>query len=153
MGNAQQIDNGTLERTMKTIAATQGRNYVVMSVKDNLMQLSRQALLKSFPSTAFKKVAHVQMGEPPAEFKKKAVEVALKNKQEASDKAFQLKKQQEKAQKLAEKKRKDLEKAKKKAEEERQRKVEAAKKQAEILKKAAEKEKAKKEGKELPAEE
>merc|ERR1712066_792703 len=82
------IDKGHLLRRMRAVAAMQRRNYVLMDVRNNLIADSREELLKTFSSNAFKKIAHVQLGDGNAEFKKKALEVALKNKQEASDKAF-----------------------------------------------------------------
>merc|ERR1712087_244526 len=97
----------------------------MMEVKGNLLKESREALLAKFPSDTFKKVAHVQLGEPGLEFKKRTHEVTLKNKWQQ---------EQKKREKDAEKRRKDVEKAKKKA------LKEAAKKQKE-LKKAAEAEK------------
>merc|ERR1712194_400161 len=121
--NCPEIDNGVVNRMIKTFAPMQGRNYVVMEVKGNLIGEDREALLKQFPGSAFRKVAHVQIGEPNAEFKKKTQDVTLQRKQAASDADFRRKQANEKAKKLAEKKRKEAEKARKKAEKERAKKA------------------------------
>merc|ERR1712113_1349499 len=91
-----QIDNGTLNRMIDTFAALQGRNYVVMHVKDNLIKEEREKLLAKFPSKSFKKVAQVQLGEPYLEFRKKTQEAVLKAKQAASDAEFRRKQVEEK---------------------------------------------------------
>merc|ERR1712087_633584 len=114
----------------------------MMEVKGNLLKESREALLAKFPSDTFKKVAHVQLGEPGLEFKKRTHEVTLKAKQEQSDKDFKWKKEQEKREKEVEKRRKTQEKAKKKAAKEAKKKQEELKKAAEAEKKEAEKKKA-----------
>merc|ERR1711920_1201904 len=100
------------------IAPLQGRNYVVMEVKGNLVKDERRPLLDRFTASTFKKIAHVVVGEPPVEFKKYSQKLMLQQKQEASDKQFAAKKLEEKRKKLVEKKQKELDKLKKKAEKE-----------------------------------
>merc|ERR1712217_280492 len=129
------IDKGHLLRRMRAVAAMQRRNYVLMDVRDNLIAESREELLKPFSSDAFKKIAHVQLGEGNAEFKKKALEVALQKKQDASDKAFRAEKVAEKRAKLAETRKKEVEKAKKKQEKERTKKIAEGKKKVEAARK------------------
>merc|ERR1712217_929723 len=136
------IDNGSLGAMIKSLAPIQPRNYIMMEVKGNLLKESREALLQKFPSDTFKKVAHVNLGEPGLEFKKRTQEVTLKAKQEQSDKDFKWQKAQEKREKEAEKKRKAAEKAKKKAAKEAKKKQEELKKVAEAEKKEADKKKA-----------
>merc|ERR1711920_1114527 len=142
------IDNGSIGAMIKSLAPIQPRNYIMMEVKGNLLSDSRAALLQKFPSDTFKKVAHVQLGEPSLEFKKKTQEVTLKAKQEQSDKEFKWKKEQEKREKEAEKKRKAVEKAKNKAMKEAAKKQKELKKAAEAEKKEAEKKKAEEGGEE-----
>merc|ERR1712151_891030 len=98
---------GSVDAMIKSIAPIQPRNYIMMEVKGNLLQESREATLKNFPSDTFKKVAHVQLGEPGLEFKKRTHEVTLKAKQEQSDKDFKWQQEQKKREKEAEKRRKD----------------------------------------------
>merc|ERR1712203_523382 len=140
--------DGTIQKTMKKFATKQDRNYVIMDVRGNLIKEEREEFLKSFPSEKFRKVAHVQIGEPDSEFKKHTLEVTLKKKQAASDAAFKTKQTAEKIKREAEKKKKAAEKAKKKAEKEK----EAAKKKAEDAKKEGDS-KEKEEEKEEPEEE
>merc|ERR1712060_325329 len=138
------LGNGSVDAMIKSIAPVQPRNYIMMEVKGNLLKDSREALLQKFPSDTFKKVAHVQLGEPGLEFKKRTQEVTLKGKQEQSDKDFKWQKAQEKREKEAEKKRKAVEKAKKKAMKEAAKKQKELKKAAEAEKKEAEKKEAEK---------
>merc|ERR1712203_804189 len=143
-----QIDNGTLNKMIETFAVLQGRNYVVMHVKDNLIKDERAKLLAKFPSKSFKKVAHVQLGEPPAEFKQKTHEVMLKAKQTASDVEFTRKQAEEKRKKLAEKKRKEVERAQKKALKAKEKQAKELKKKQDAEKKEAAKKKAAEDGNE-----
>merc|ERR1712217_659275 len=127
------VDDGSVAKAIKSIAPIQNRNYVVMELKGNLIKEERETLIKKFSPALFKRVAQVVVGEPTLEFKKKVHEITLQQKQEASDKEFKVKQDQEKLKHKAEKDRKIAEKAaKKKAAEE--------KKAAEAAKKAAEKE-------------
>eukprot|EP00444_Apocalathium_aciculiferum_P005405 CAMPEP_0183413718 /NCGR_PEP_ID=MMETSP0370-20130417/21890_1 /TAXON_ID=268820 /ORGANISM="Peridinium aciculiferum, Strain PAER-2" /LENGTH=1097 /DNA_ID=CAMNT_0025596963 /DNA_START=30 /DNA_END=3319 /DNA_ORIENTATION=- len=137
-----ELDDSSVRRAVYSIAPLQARNYVVMEVKSNLIEDERKEILNRFSTGTFKKTALVTMGEPTADFKKRTTELVLKQKQEASDKTFELqqleaqrKKQMEKKVKEMENMRKALEKAKKKAE--KQAEKEANKKAAEE-KKAAE---------------
>merc|ERR1711972_765562 len=132
------IDNGAVDRMIKACAGTQARNYVVMEVRSNLIADQREALLKKFPSHLFRRVAHVQLGDPDADFKKKTQLVMLDRKQAASDIEFKKKQAEEKRKRLTEKKRKEAERAKKKAEKERAKKAKELKKKQEAEKKAAE---------------
>merc|ERR1712217_80126 len=146
------IDNGAVDRMIKACAGMQSRNYVVMEVKGNLVAEQREAVLKKFPSHAFRRVAHVQLGEPDEDFKKKTQQVTLERKQAASDIEFKKKLAEEKRKRQAEKKRKENERAKAKAEKERAKKMKELKKKQEAEKKAAEKKKLEAEGKEVPEE-
>merc|ERR1712226_514939 len=110
-------------------------------------------LVKRFDRPHFKKVATVLVGEPDAAFKKRTHELLTQDKQEASDKAFQAQKLEEKRKKQFEKRQKELAKAKKKAEKAKLKAQAEQKKKLEEIKKKAAAEKAKAEGKEEPEEE
>merc|ERR1711972_472496 len=110
-----------------------------MEVKSNLVKDERAALLNRFPSDTFKKIAHVQLGEPDKAFKAKTHEVTLAQKQKASDVEFRKKQAEEKRKKAAEKKAKEVEKARAKAEKEKAKKAAALEKAKEKARKAAEK--------------
>merc|ERR1712232_260044 len=128
------LDDGTVIRFIKDFAVMQGRNYVVMEVRGNLIAEEREKVLKKFPASCFRKMALVQIGDPDAAFKKKTREVILQRKQEKSDKDFRTGIENEK----------------------RKRETARKKRQTEILRKRGEKEakkKAEAEGKEPPAEE
>merc|ERR1712151_1059136 len=117
------IDSGGLERMMKTFASMQGRNYVIMEVRNNLIEQERTNLLNQFPSSMFRKVAHVQIGEEASpEFKKKTQDVMLHRKQEIENATHQLKLASEKKQKKSEYNKKVAERAKAKPEKERKKK-------------------------------
>eukprot|EP00933_Yihiella_yeosuensis_P033903 TRINITY_DN274_c2_g1_i1.p1 TRINITY_DN274_c2_g1~~TRINITY_DN274_c2_g1_i1.p1 ORF type:complete len:838 (-),score=324.38 TRINITY_DN274_c2_g1_i1:132-2645(-) len=157
------MEDMSLRRVIKTVASITPRNYVVMEVKSNLVEAERSELLKRFSSTKFKKVAHVVMGEPKDDYKKKVQAKVLAEKQEKTTREWKTKKnmkEQKKAQlaraKEMEKKRKETEEArkkvlaearakreeelKKKAEDSDEKVAEAAKKELEKMEEAAKKE-------------
>merc|ERR1712060_575542 len=126
------MDDGSVSRILKQVAPVQMRNYVIMELKGSLMKEERREMLARFNRPMFRRVAHVIVGEPTLEFKKRSQEMALKQKQEASDNEFRLKKAQEKQARIFEKRKRELERARKKqeksrkkAEEEREKKLEA----------------------------
>jgi len=146
-----EMDNYSIRTLINSIAAVVPRNYVIMEVKSNLVEAERKQVLQRFSTSHFRKVAHVVMGEPSAEYKKLELEHLLKEKQEKSDVAWKAK-QAEKARKkqiadrqkqMAEAKKKFEEERKKKAEEEKKKKAEEA---GEGDKKDGEKDEEKKEG-------
>jgi len=149
-----ELDDDSIRKAVLAVAPLQGRNYVVMEVKGNLMKDDRKALLDKFSTSAFKKVAGVAVGEPTVEFKKYSQQLMLQQKQEVSDKQFNAKKLEEKRKKILAKKQKDQEKAKKKAEFEKKKKeFEAKKKAAEEKEEKFEEEEPKEEEEEPEAEE
>merc|ERR1711948_203676 len=79
------IDQGGIERMIKTFAPMQGRNYVVMEVRNNLIEQDRVNLLKKFPSDMFRKIAQVQIGDASTDFKQKTRDLMLARKQEIED--------------------------------------------------------------------
>eukprot|EP00404_Azadinium_spinosum_P025042 CAMPEP_0180609066 /NCGR_PEP_ID=MMETSP1037_2-20121125/28564_1 /TAXON_ID=632150 /ORGANISM="Azadinium spinosum, Strain 3D9" /LENGTH=905 /DNA_ID=CAMNT_0022628445 /DNA_START=58 /DNA_END=2771 /DNA_ORIENTATION=- len=74
------MDDMSVRRIISAIAPAFHRNYVVMEVKGNLLAEERKEVLARFAGPDFKKVAHVTMGEPPAEFKSYVQELLLKDK-------------------------------------------------------------------------
>merc|ERR1712060_226979 len=108
------LDDGVgVRRILHAVASVQQRNFVIMEVKGNLIKEERQEMLSIFSGSRFKKSATIVAGEPNLEFKRKIQEVVLKQKQDAADKEFEVKKAEAARQKLFEQKRKELERAKK----------------------------------------
>merc|ERR1712039_514856 len=113
------FDDGSVSRLIKTVAPLQ---------KNNLLEEQRKALLNKFPSSSFKKVAQVTLGDPDADYIAKTHEELLRVKQKNADKVFHQEQVEKKRQKLAEKRKKDAEKAaKKRAKEVEKKKIEAEK--------------------------
>merc|ERR1711879_552357 len=70
---------------LKEVVPTMHRNFVVVDVKGNLLADERKAAVARYADADFKKVAHVLMGEPPADFKTYVQGFMLKDKQEKAD--------------------------------------------------------------------
>lgn len=151
--NCGPLDDGTVIRYIKDFAVMQGRNYVVMEVRGNLIAEEREKLLKKFSASCFRKMALVQIGDPDAAFKKKTREVMLQKKQEKSDKDFRTGIENEKRKREAARKKRQTEILRKRSEKEAKKKLKEARKKAEATKREAAKKKAEAEGKEPPAEE
>merc|ERR1711957_60752 len=66
------MDDLSVQRVLKSVLATQPRNYVLMEVKANLLAADRADSLKRFPRS-YTKVAHVVIGDPPADFREEMV--------------------------------------------------------------------------------
>jgi hypothetical protein len=64
-----------------------------MDVKENLLKADRKANLQRFCNPMYKKVAHVVVGEPNAEYKKRVHSRILKEKKETVEAAWKEKKQ------------------------------------------------------------
>merc|ERR1712187_611921 len=111
----QSIDDGSVGRVIRSIAPVQNRSYIYVEIKSNLIKEDRKALLTKFPSAMFKKVALVSVGEPSLEFRKKVQEINLQEKQEASDRDFRVKLEEEKKKRAREKHEREVERAKKAA--------------------------------------
>merc|ERR1712187_348375 len=94
------LDDFSAGRLAKTVASLVPRHYVVMEVKNNLVEADRIATAKKFPSKHFKKVARVVMGEPSADFKEMVKDKLLKKKQEKLDAAFKVKKAEKEKKKI-----------------------------------------------------
>eukprot|EP00439_Symbiodinium_sp_Y106_P082149 s312_g21.t1 len=123
------LDDMSTQKVVSMLAPMQPRNYVVMEVKSNLIkeemgamhkfppcpQQERAQVLKRFPSTHFKKVAYVVMGEPGQDYKARVRNKILKIKQDKADSTWRIKKAQQEQKKRMIQRQKDLE-AKKEAE-------------------------------------
>jgi len=114
------LDDYGIQKVIAMVAPMLPRNYVIMEVKNNLLEKSRKRLLDRFSSHEFRRVAHVAVGEPPADFKASVLDRTLKEKQANEEAAAKRRKAEAAKKKLAEE-------AKKKREAD-QKKKEAAKK-------------------------
>merc|ERR1711979_28937 len=128
MGGIPEMDDYSVRRLVNSIAAVVPRNYVIMEVKSNLVEAERKEILQRFSAPHFRKVAHVVMGEPSAEYKKLEQEKMLKEKQDKSDKAWHAKKAEKDRKKQIAERQKQLAEAKKKFEEDKKKKAEEEKK-------------------------
>eukprot|EP00931_Biecheleriopsis_adriatica_P077426 TRINITY_DN50_c0_g1_i2.p1 TRINITY_DN50_c0_g1~~TRINITY_DN50_c0_g1_i2.p1 ORF type:complete len:847 (-),score=293.16 TRINITY_DN50_c0_g1_i2:58-2529(-) len=122
------MDDMSLQRAVNSLAPIAPRNYIVMEVKSNLIASEREKVLKRFTSDKFKKVAHVVMGEPKEEYKKRVLNKILKDKQVKVDLNWRMKKSQQEQKKAAIKRQKEAAAKKKEAEEKRKQLLEEAKK-------------------------
>ena len=84
------MDDGSVRRAMMTMASVTPRNYLMLEVKQNLVENDRKENLKKFSLPHFKKTAHVVMGDPPAAFKKKVQEKILADKTEKETTLFKI---------------------------------------------------------------
>merc|ERR1712048_782 len=101
------LDDFSVQHILKEVIPTMQRNFVVVDVKGNLLADERKAAIARFADSDFKKVAHVLIGEPSADFKKYVQGIVLKDKQEKADRKKKLEVERKKAEEL--KKRKALE--------------------------------------------
>lgn len=74
------IDDGSVQRSMYSLAALTPRNYVVLEVKSNLMAAERKRYAETFRKSYFKRVARITVGEPPESFKTITRQLILKDK-------------------------------------------------------------------------
>lgn len=132
------MDDLSIRRVLQAVAPFVPRNYVVMEVKENLTAADRIATLKRFNHPAYKKVAHVVMGEPSATYKKVVQSRILKDKQEKAVSEWKARKAEKTRKKQLELRQKQLADMRKKAEEARKKAAEEKKKKAEEVKKKVE---------------
>merc|ERR1712217_191818 len=99
------------------------RNYVLMEVKQNLLEDDRKANLERFNLPHFTKVAKVMMGEPKKDFKDRVHAKLLQNKQQKSDVAWKQKKQEKERKKILAQKEKERKEKLEKAREEAKKKA------------------------------
>merc|ERR1712087_373871 len=141
--NCQAVNDGTLLNMLKAMAPLQARHIVISEIKGNLLKNERQSLIDKFPSTLFKRVAQVLVGEPNMEFKKHTQEVNLKDKQRICDQKWKVEQERARNERIKEKRQKIHEKTqeilKKKAAKEQRRKEREFRKQQAAAVKAAEK--------------
>lgn len=115
----QLLDNYSVQKVLATIAPLMPRNLVVMEVKQNLTVDGRKQVLTQFPSSNFKRVATVVVGDPPAEWKSWVQEDLLKEKKAKAEAQVARKKAELAKKKLAEEAKRKREEDKKQAERER----------------------------------
>merc|ERR1712187_950951 len=101
------LDDFSVQHILKEVIPTMQRNFLVVDVKGNLLADERKASIARFADSDFKKVAHVLIGEPSADFKTYVQGIVLKDKQEKADRKKKLEVERKKAEEL--KKRKALE--------------------------------------------
>eukprot|EP00449_Zooxanthella_nutricula_P026642 CAMPEP_0198529256 /NCGR_PEP_ID=MMETSP1462-20131121/25646_1 /TAXON_ID=1333877 /ORGANISM="Brandtodinium nutriculum, Strain RCC3387" /LENGTH=808 /DNA_ID=CAMNT_0044259097 /DNA_START=1 /DNA_END=2423 /DNA_ORIENTATION=+ len=132
------MDDHSVRRVLQHVAPVQPRHFVVMEVKSNLVKQERTELLSRWAVPGFRKVALVLMADPPADFRKRSQELALKTKQDAADVEFKAKQEEEKRKKALEKRQKQLEKDRAKTLKKQQKAAEEFKRKMEIEKKKKE---------------
>merc|ERR1712228_35241 len=86
------IDDNSIRRAVQSVAPLTPRHYVVMEVKQNLVASDRSANLQRFNLPHFRRIAHVVMGEPKADFKERVHNRILEGKQLENDEAWRRKK-------------------------------------------------------------
>jgi len=127
------MDDMSAKKLINCVAPLMPRNYLVMEVKSNLIKEEREASLKKFSSTSFKKTCMVVMGEPNKAWKESVHAKMLKEKTEAAEVEFKRQKLEKERKREMEKKKKEIEDKRKEFEAERAKKMaelEAAKKAA-----------------------
>mmetsp|Transcript_6185 Transcript_6185/g.14367 ORF Transcript_6185/g.14367 Transcript_6185/m.14367 type:complete len:811 (+) Transcript_6185:154-2586(+) len=80
------IHENSLKEAIWSVVPMLNRSYVVMEVKESLLDSGRKELLERFGSD-FKKVARVVVGEPPEAYRAEMQKLILQDKQAASEKA------------------------------------------------------------------
>uniref|UniRef100_A0A7S0FSP9 B30.2/SPRY domain-containing protein n=1 Tax=Pyrodinium bahamense TaxID=73915 RepID=A0A7S0FSP9_9DINO len=88
----QHMDDFSIRRVLSAITAVVPRNYVIMEVKQNLTRAERKANLARFKKPCFKKIAHVVMGEPNAEYKAVIHSKILEEKQAKAEMDWKMRK-------------------------------------------------------------
>lgn len=74
------MDDNSIQKTLAMLVTSVPRPVVSMEVKANLVAEERKEILNKFPASLFKRVAMVVMGEPPAAYKEKVLELMLAEK-------------------------------------------------------------------------
>merc|ERR1719333_300547 len=117
------MDDFSARKVVHAIAPSQPRDYVIMEVKSNLIRADRKAMLQRFSNPCFKKVAHVFMGEPSKTHLKRVQKTVLKEKQEAENTAFRIRKLERERLKLVKERQNAVAAAKKEADDKRKTKT------------------------------
>ncbi|CAE8733175.1 unnamed protein product [Polarella glacialis] len=74
------LDDGSVHTVLQAAAPALRRDLVVMELGNNLLAAERKQALRRFPSTDYKRVALVAMGEPSASYKAKVQQLVLADK-------------------------------------------------------------------------
>eukprot|EP00927_Polykrikos_kofoidii_P016231 TRINITY_DN17309_c0_g1_i1.p1 TRINITY_DN17309_c0_g1~~TRINITY_DN17309_c0_g1_i1.p1 ORF type:complete len:952 (-),score=239.03 TRINITY_DN17309_c0_g1_i1:137-2992(-) len=135
------LDDWSIQRVIRTVAPLVPRHYVVMEVKANLIAAERAEVLKRFNPAKFRRIAHVMMGEPTAEYKRLQQSLFLKEKQEKMMLEWTARKAEREKKREYELRQRQLEEMRKKAEEQRKKTLEEAKRKVEELQRKQEEEK------------
>jgi len=147
------FDDGSVVKALAAIASAVPRNYIVMEVKQNLVAASRKDNLKRFCPSKFKRVAHVVMGTPKADYKKRVLSKVLAEKKKKALAEWTRAKHEKMRKKAADKKLKEVAERNKKFQEAKKAAEEAKKKAAEEAKKKAAEDAKEKEGEQKESEE
>jgi len=134
------MDDLSVQRVIRTVAPLVPRNYVVMEVRANLLPDERAEALRRFGAHAYKRVAHVVMGEPSAEYRTAQRELILKAKQEKVNAEWNAKRAEKERKKQIELRQKQLDDMRKKAEDNRRKVAKDVKKKVEDVKRRSEEE-------------
>merc|ERR1712060_625222 len=103
-------DDFSVRRMLQSLVPLVPRNYVMMEVKQNLLEIDRKLNLKKFPAAQFRKVAHVIVGEPNEVYKEATRSAILEEKRSKAEAARKAQKLDLERKKLIEQKQKDLQK-------------------------------------------
>eukprot|EP00927_Polykrikos_kofoidii_P033431 TRINITY_DN2825_c0_g2_i4.p1 TRINITY_DN2825_c0_g2~~TRINITY_DN2825_c0_g2_i4.p1 ORF type:complete len:1066 (-),score=243.31 TRINITY_DN2825_c0_g2_i4:225-3371(-) len=74
------LDDESVQQVLASLAPVVRRDLVLMELKGNLISEERVANLRRFPTSDFKRVAVVLVGEPPEDYKEKVRELTLADK-------------------------------------------------------------------------
>merc|ERR1712194_991991 len=132
------MDDFSARKVLNVVAPLVPRNYVIMEVKGNLCPKDRSEVLSRFSASHYKPIAHVAMGEPPADWKEVVHANLLEAKQKKLDEEFKKKQVEQARKKAAAEAKKKLDEQKKKKAEEEEKKKKAEEEEEEKKKREAE---------------
>merc|ERR1712187_253073 len=111
------LDDESIRRVLNTIAAVNNRNFILPTLKANLIADERSAALAKFVLPGFQKKAVVIMGEPDSEYKDAVHASALAVKQQKAEEDKKKNAKEEERKRKLEERKKLAEEAKRKREE------------------------------------
>lgn len=74
------MDDQSIQKSLAVLASAMSRPLVSMEIQANLLADKRKDALRRFPTSTFKRVAVVVMGEPPSEYKMRTQKLILADK-------------------------------------------------------------------------
>merc|ERR1712032_591272 len=125
------MDDLGVRKMIESVVSLFPRNYLVMEVKENLLEGSRTEVLQRFSAPCYRKVAQVIMGEPSQEWKQRTKDAVLKVKQDKANAEFEARRKEKERKKVMAQIAKQREKEMKQREKAKQKAMAAAKKLAE----------------------